>query len=660
MIGSKNPSQTIFLLFLLIILVLSSGANSWLVQAHTGDDARGELLPGEGRSDLLVRFDEQERLRVIVQLRVGGQTKSGELMTSSIHQAQGDVLGEVKSGQLRVIHEYDYIPFMALEVDRAAFEALQNNPNVIGIEEDVLMKPMLTESVPLIGADDVWLEGVTGAGQVVAILDTGVDKNHPALVGKVVEEACYSTTNALEGSTSLCPDGVQESTADESGMPCDITGCEHGTHVAGIVAGNNDVIQGVAKDSKLIAIQVFSLINGGSLGSWSTDQIRGLERVYALKDTYNIASVNLSLGSVSVFSSVCDNLEGNQAYKQAVDNLRDVGIATVAASGNEGSSTGISSPACISSVISVGATTKYDEVAYYSNSTSFLDLLAPGGDYDGYNPEKAILSTIPNNGYGYMVGTSMAAPHVAGAWALMKSYDDSLDVDYLLNVFKITGKLITDPGNGLDFPRIDVFEAYSKYNELEPYDILASDGLNPVFVSLTWSEQSNVTYKVYRNIENSPDTATLLASGLVLNSYDDASANPGTIYYYWVKACNNVICSDFSTPDTGWRDYVMVPAPEGVSASDGEFTDKVQVSWYGIGDADSYAVFRNLENSFDDAEEMGTTTTMLSFDDLTAESGENYYYWVKACVDTTCSNESLSDVGFRLEFFNVFLPLTIK
>ena len=638
---------------------MSSGANSWLVQAQTGDDARGELLPGEGRSDLLVRFDQQERQRVIVHLRVEGQAKSGELMTSSIHQAQGDVLGEVKSGQLRVIHEYDYIPFMALEVDRAAFEALQNNPNVIGIEEDVLMKPMLTESVALIGADDVWLEGVTGAGQVVAILDTGVDKNHPALVGKVVEEACYSTTNALEGSTSLCPDGVQESTADESGMPCDITGCEHGTHVAGIVAGNNDVIQGVAKDSKLIAIQVFSLINGGSLGSWSTDQIRGLERVYALKDTYNIASVNLSLGSVSVFSSVCDNLEGNQAYKQAVDNLRDVGIATVAASGNEGSSTGISSPACISSVISVGATTKYDEVAYYSNSTSFLDLLAPGGDYDGYNPEKAILSTIPNDGYGYMVGTSMATPHVAGAWALMKSFNPDLTVDDLLNVLKITGKKIYDFGEY--YPRIDVLSAY-KLILFPEFLIEASNGISLNSVEIAWNPLENATYyKVYRNPINDPNDATLLTSNLINNSYSDNPGSVGTIYFYWVKAGNESLCSDFYQPDPGWMKYEDTPPrPEGVSASDGEFTEKVQISWYGVGDVTHYEVFRSTENIFSEDNLLDDSVDINQYDDLTAESGENYYYWVTACVDEDCSDPSPSDVGYRIENYNVFLPLTIK
>jgi len=343
---------------------------------------------------------------------------------------------------------------MALQVDRAAFEALQKNPNVIGIEEDVLMKPMLQQSVPLIGADDVWLEGVTGAGQVVAILDTGVDKNHPALAGKVVEEACYSTTDAVEGTTSLCPGGVQETTAENSALPyetnCPIGSCDHGTHVAGIVAANNDVIQGVAKDAKLIAIQVFSLVNGSSLGSWSTDQIKGLELVYSLKDEYEIASVNLSLGSLSVYSSICDNLDFNQAYKQAVDNLRAVGIATIAASGNDGISTGISSPACISSVISVGATTKGDLIASYSNSADILDLLAPG---------TFINSSIPDNRYKVESGTSMATPHVAGAWALLKSQYPSLSTDTILWGLKVSGIPILDNRNGITKSRIDVLSA---------------------------------------------------------------------------------------------------------------------------------------------------------------------------------------------------------
>jgi subtilisin family serine protease len=116
------------------------------------------------------------------------------LNTPAIHTAQSDLLSTLSSNNVRLIHQYDYIPFMAVEVDRAGLEGLLKSPLVVGVEEDILMKPLLSESVPLINADDVWnIAGYTGEGQVVAILDTGVDKNHPALVGKVVSEACYST-----------------------------------------------------------------------------------------------------------------------------------------------------------------------------------------------------------------------------------------------------------------------------------------------------------------------------------------------------------------------------------------------------------------------------------------------------------------------------------
>lgn len=615
MIGSKKPSQTIFLLFLLIILVLSSGANSWLVQAQTGDDARGELLPGEGRSDLSVRFDEQERLRVIVQLKVGNQTKSGDLMTPAIHQTQRDVLGEVKSGQLRVIHEYDYIPFMALEVDQAAYEALQKNPNVIGIEEDVLMKPMLTESVPLIGADDVWLEGVTGAGQVVAILDTGVDKTHPALAGKVVEEACYSSNT--DSTSSLCPEGVEESVAEGSAMPyvtnCPSGECDHGTHVAGIVAGNNEIIKGVAKDAKLIAIQVFSLVYDNSLGSWSTDQIKGLERVYALKDTYNIASVNLSLGSVSVFSSVCDNLEGNQAYKQAVDNLRDVGIATVAASGNEGSSTGISSPACISSVISVGATTKEDQVASYSNSANMLDLLAPG---------TFINSSIPDNRYKIESGTSMATPHVAGAWALLKSFRPGVSVDELLDFFKSTGIPILDNRNATTFQRIDVFSAK---NELSELTLIPSTSL-PIEIQINWHDvyDDETGFLIERRVDGSDSWIEVTTTGPNIESYLDTN---GLVceqpYQYQVTP---VFLEGLGSPTPFGQTYSLLCAPETVEKLSST-QKRILINWSDSSNLETnYQVERHVsgitwENLIDG---LPTNTTQYEHVNLTCDTTYTY------------------------------------
>ena len=119
----------------------------------------------------------------------------------------------------------------------------------------------LAYSVPHIGGTTAWNSGYSGAGQAVAVLDTGVEKNHPLLAGKVVSEACYSSNYPQYGVTSVCPGGVTESTASGSGAPCTgIDSCSHGTHVAGIVAGKNgpsNAPAGVAKDANIIAMQVF-------------------------------------------------------------------------------------------------------------------------------------------------------------------------------------------------------------------------------------------------------------------------------------------------------------------------------------------------------------------------------------------------------------------
>jgi len=133
-------------------------------------------------------------------------------------------------------------------------------------------------------------------------------------------------------------------------MPCTgATGCDHGTHVAGIAAGKSASFSGVAKDANLIAMQVFSR-TGTSIGAYSSDVVKALERVYVLRGTYNIAAVNMSLGG-GLFAANCDGTESLR--KAAIDNLRSVGIATVIASGNDGSTISMGALACISSAISV-------------------------------------------------------------------------------------------------------------------------------------------------------------------------------------------------------------------------------------------------------------------------------------------------------------------
>jgi subtilisin family serine protease len=393
---------------------------------------------------------------------------------SEIGQMRAAVLAKLPfiAAQPQAQKVFETIPFLGLIVSPAELEALAQMPEVTSIEEDPLRKPSLSFSVPHIGAGTAWTSGYTGAGQVVAVLDTGVDKNHPFLAGKVVSEACYSSTSPGLYS-SVCPGGLLESTAPDSGLPCGRPSCGHGTHVAGIVAGRNgpSSLAGVAIDASLISVQVYTEFWTGCgaepvpcLGSFASDEIKGLERVLALQGSFSISAVNMSLGD-GRNEAPCDN--ANLAEKAAIDNLRAIGIATVISAGNDGYANALTEPACISSAISVGSTwaragwindclgfpvaiSSVDSMSCFSNSAYFLNLLAPGS---------TIKSSVPGADYVESSGTSMAAPHVAGAWAVMKQKKPTATVSEVLGSLVRTGRLISNPRNGIVTPRIDLAQA---------------------------------------------------------------------------------------------------------------------------------------------------------------------------------------------------------
>ncbi|MHB8771483.1 MAG: S8 family peptidase, partial [Syntrophales bacterium] len=411
-----------------------------------------------------------------------------------IASGQDELLSSLTVAGPRTFHTYTYTPYIFMEVDGPGLQELLASPLVDNVQEDVAYPPTLNLSVPRIGAPSLWSSGYKGAGVVAAVLDTGVDKNHPFIAGSVVSEACYSSNNAGYSATSVCPGGVTSSTATGSAMPyagnCPAGECDHGTHVTGIVAGRQgvyDSLAGAAPEASILAIQVFSRFdsttycgtgNAPCALSFTSDQLKGLERVYALRSSYTISSVNMSLGGGQYYSN-CDS----NPLKPIIDNLRAAGIATVISSGNSYYCGSMGAPGCISSAISVGATTDVDAVSSYSNSASFLSLLAPGS---------SINSSVPGGTYQSWNGTSMAAPHVTGAWALLKQAKPAATVNQVLTAFTSTGLSVTDTGKcpSVTKKRIDVSAALNYLGGTPVANVTLTPNLSsprPVGTSVTFT-----------------------------------------------------------------------------------------------------------------------------------------------------------------------------
>jgi subtilisin family serine protease len=320
-----------------------------------------------------------------------------------------------------------------------------------------------------IGVNTTVANGYTGAGQTVAVLDTGVDRFHSWLSGDVVREACYSTpvTNTAGGN---CPNGQRSQFGAGAAAPCRWAGCDHGTHVAHTAAG----YWGVARGANVIAVQVFHYESIGPR-VWDSDITWGLKYVYDLRASHRIAAVNMSLGG-GRYTGYCDASFATTSDAGRVGGwinaLKSVGIATVVASGNDNYRDGVSKPACFANAVSVGNSTLdaygadavFGNASYIgtdgrtywtgSNSNGTLDLLAPGTD---------ICSAVPGNRVDCAKGgTSMAAPHVAGAMAVLRAYRPAATVDQMVGALHYSGTSVYDSRNGITRSRINVWYALGR------------------------------------------------------------------------------------------------------------------------------------------------------------------------------------------------------
>jgi subtilisin family serine protease len=283
-----------------------------------------------------------------------------------------------------------------------------------------LVKPetvtCLNQSAKVIVAPETWaVLGYEGHGVKVAVLDSGVDKNHPALAGKVIAEV----------STHADP-------VTDPGS--------HGTHVAGIIASQDSYRRGIAPGADIINVKVLSASGSGV----HTDVEDGMEKAYEL----GADVVNMSLGWSHIYHG-WDCPDGYCSLCRAAQSLVDLGVTVVVAAGNEDNAkdppppdgdTNLRCPGQCRGVITVGGVQK--DLAMYNNSS-----LGPPSYWDGWTldihfffclnlsipipgepwvtkpdlcaPGVGITSTVLNNQWGSKTGTSMAAPHVAGVAALM-------------------------------------------------------------------------------------------------------------------------------------------------------------------------------------------------------------------------------------------------
>jgi subtilisin family serine protease len=326
------------------------------------------------------------------------------------------------------------IPVHAVKNDKLSFLEKKNkrqykNKKLETRKKKVLYRRVIESSVASVGATVLHNNSYKGTNTYVAIIDSGVDSSHPLVAGKVLLEACFTALKS-------CPNGTTSQTGTGAARPIHW----HGTHVAGIAAGYSSTYNGVAPEANIIAINVFDKDGSSS----ETSITKALNWILSISDKYNIAAVNMSLGTSRIYKSSCDFV--SPPMTKAVHNLYDKNIATVVATGNS-ASIGMSNPACISKVVSVAASDLSSNITSFSNISTNTTFAAPGFQ---------ILSAGANGSMRRSSGTSMSTPHVTGIFALYKQIYPTHTIQQAVSRITLSSPLSYDPYSSIRIPSINV------------------------------------------------------------------------------------------------------------------------------------------------------------------------------------------------------------
>ena len=459
-------------------------------------------------------------------------------LREAVAQVEDRVLANLADDEFTLVYRYKTFAALTGHVNAAGLAVLARDPDVVAVGQDGRGEAKLDDSVPFINADDVHALGYTGADITVAVLDTGIDTDHLDLSDDIAGEYHFLDQGADTGP------GAE----DDNG---------HGTNVSGIITSAGNVASvGVAPDAQILAIKVLKSDGSGYISDWAS----GVDYVVDHKHEYmNLGIINMSLGSYDLFGDCpCDNANTwTQLMQTAIQAAKDASIVTFASSGNNGSCTSMTSPACLSSAVAVAAV--YDQdLGREPNSGTYQDAYGSsfGDCYDSTTAGDKItcfsnrlddcnelaapgrLITAPGMGGGTSTytGTSQAAPHCSGVAALMwekciVAHTCTPTPAYIVKTMKDTGSATDDPCSTTPNPvRVDALAAVNRvcqgYKASKSQQIHNGDINMRTATDLTFSfhvpeyEKDSYYIRCYR-VTTTPDVGGVMTVFKHANTYGD-------------------------------------------------------------------------------------------------------------------------------------------